>query len=348
MTAQDGKKPATGRRRALMLAGGVAGAAAAYGVATQLRHPTKSHREPDGRFRTLTLHWPHADRDPVLIVARERGFFANYSLDVKTPGETPTGNSAISEVAQDRAVGAVAPALSWLPRLHDGTPAKLVAGLTAGSFRVLVRVKSGVTRLESIVGKTIATTDEDSADRRFFSVLLRRKGIDADRSVNWTLLPMNEVSGALASGDIDGIVAHDPFAWTLLTAPGAGLKELAGSTTGLYAERVNLVLGLTDEFLDSDPDGSVALTLALRDTCRWIAAHTDEVSTLLSHHLTDMDDDAVDAMLAHEPRPVHLLGRWLRDQMAQYADELKLIGRLPDALDSGAFAKSICRNVLHV
>ncbi|NHN85895.1 ABC transporter substrate-binding protein [Acetobacter musti] len=321
-------------------AGIVAGGAAVW----QWYRPKRSHSEPDGRYRSLVLAWPAPETDLVMIVARERGFFTNYSLDVTTRAVT-TGNQAIAALGKDSVVGAAAPALSWLPALYGGKKAKLIAGLSAGTYRLLVRSHTGIVRLENLVGKTIAVVDEDAADRRFFSVLLRRKGISPG-DVHWKAVPADQISGRIASGELDGVVAHDFLAWHLLSGSGGGLTELAGSTTGHYSERINRVFGLDENYLADDPGGGVALALAFRDAGRWIEKHRDEAVTLLAPYLPQMDEDTVSDMLAHEPKPIHLIGHWLRDQMAQYADELKLIDILPDSLDSGSFAQSVCRNVL--
>ncbi|GBR11440.1 hypothetical protein AOE01nite_08950 [Acetobacter oeni] len=293
----------------------------------------------------MTLAWPAPETDLVLIVARERGFFANYSLDVATKPVT-TGNQAILSLGTESVVGAAAPALSWLPLLYAGRAARLISGLSAGTYRLLVQSHPGIPRLENLVGKTIAVVDEDGADRRFFSVLLRRKGINP-KDINWKSVPSDQVADQVTAGELDGVVAHDFLAWQLLSDSNGGLTELAGSTTGHYSERINRVLGLSDSFLMDDPKGGVALALAFRDAGRWIESHRDESATLLASHLPQMDEESVTSMLSHEPKPMHLIGHWLRDQLAQYADELKLIDLLPDSLNSAQFARSVYRDLLH-
>lgn len=333
------------RRTALILAGGAGTAALGVGL-WRARRPPRAPNEPDGQFRQLTLAWPAPEHDPVVIVAREKGFFAAYDLDI-TMMPVTTGNEAIAALENGTAVGAAAPALSFLPRLHDGLKARIVEGLSAGSFRLLVRIAPGVGKIDYVVGKVIAVVNEDAADRRFFSVLLRRKGINPD-DVHWKAVPESQIAAALAAGEVDGLVAHDPVAWRLLSGSGGTLTELAGSTTGHLAERVNRLLGLSETFLQQDPKGAVALVLAFRDACRWIEANRKEIAPLLAPHLPDMDEKATQEMLAHEPKPVHLLGHWLREQLAQYADELKLLDLLPDELDSGKFAQTISYDARHL
>ncbi|MFT8804846.1 MAG: ABC transporter substrate-binding protein [Acetobacter aceti] len=340
------KSGMSSRRNMLAAAGAVAGTCALGGVGWWFKHPQRALQEPDQQPRSLSVSWPAPENDPVFIVAQKLGFFSHYNLEI-TAHPCITGHQAIDALSQGEVVGAAAAALSWLPRLHGGVPAKLVAGLSAGTFRLLVRKNIGITKIENVVGKKIAVLNEDSADQRFFSVLMRRKGINPSE-VLWRSVSEDRIDQALESREVDGVVLQDPDGWQLLSENQYFLTELAGSTTGNYAQRVSKVFGLSSRFLADDPKGGLAIVLALRDTCRWIEKHRDETAELLSLHIPDMNDDDVKHMLAHEPAPVHLLGHWLREQMAQYADELKLIDLLPNEMDSGAFSHSICQNVLHV
>lgn len=347
MDRKPGKKSGmSSRRNMLVAAGAVVGTGVLGEMGWRFTHPRKALQEPDGQSRSLVLAWPSPENDPVFIVAQERGFFSRYNLEI-TARPCITGHQAIDALTRGEVAGAAAAALSWLPRLHAGVPAKLVAGLSAGTFRLLVRKNIGITKIDSVVGKKIAVLNEEAADQRFFSVLLRRKGINPSE-VLWRSVSEDRIDQALDGREVDGVVLHDPDGWQLLSENQSFLAELAGSTTGNYAQRVSKVFGLSSHFLSEDPKGALAVVLALRDACRWIEKHRDETAELLSSHMPDMNDDDVKHMLAHQPAPVHLLGHWLRDQMAQYADELKLIDLLPNELDSGAFSRSICQNVLHV
>ncbi|MCH4091074.1 ABC transporter substrate-binding protein [Acetobacter sp.] len=340
------KSGMSSRRSVLTAAGAVAGTCVLGGLGWRFTHPTRALQEPDGQPRSLVLSWPSPEDDPVFIVAQERGFFSRYNLEI-TARPCITGQQAIDALSKGEVVGAAGAALSWLPRLHEGVPAMLVAGLSAGTFRLLVRKNNGITKIDNVVGKKIAVLNEDYADQRFFSVLLRRKGINPS-DVLWRSVSEDRIDQALDGREVDGVVLHDPDGWQLLSENQSFLTELAGSTTGNYAQRVSKVFGLSNHFLSEDPKGALAVVLALRDACRWIEKHRDETAQLLSGHIPDMNDDDVKQMLAHQPAPVHLLGHWLRDQMAQYADELKLIDLLPNELDSGVFSRSICQNVLHI
>ena len=68
---------------------------------------------------------------------------------------------------------------------------------------------------------------------------------------------------------------------------------------------------------------------------------------MLADDLPDMDERAVARMLHAEGHSVHPVGTVLREQVAQYIDELKLIGLADDELDSGRLARRFCPLLVH-
>ncbi|MDG6095290.1 ABC transporter substrate-binding protein [Acetobacter sp. AN02] len=349
MTDSDKPQGHDYRRRRILIAGAAGAAVSAAGGLLYLRsgHHHHTGREPDGRFRRITLAWPDPASDPVALVARAKGFYARYSLEVTLLPGTGNGAAAISAMnASADCLGAVAPVLTWLPSLYGGpVDARLTGGLSSGTYRLLARNSAHITRIEDIPGRKIAVISEESADRRFLSVLLRRKGINPDGGVQWVYLPPDQAPDALLAGQADALVAHDPFAWTVLAAHRSEMTELTGSDTGNYSSRINHALGLKAGFLRNDPDGALALVLALRDSCVWIEKNTDQIPALLSQSLPDTDDQILEEMIRHQALPHHSFGNSFRDQVAQYADELKLIGVLPEEMHSGEIASRFCQNV---
>ncbi|MCH4022646.1 MAG: ABC transporter substrate-binding protein [Acetobacter sp.] len=330
------------RRRELLFIG----LAACAGTGASLfrnRHKTEHQpRQPDGRLRSITIAWPSPTTTHVLQIARQNGFFAANNLHIITPEHISSATDAITALQTGKADAAVIPILTWLPALHDGLPAKIAEGTDAGTFRLLVRKQNGINRIGNIPGTTIAITGKDSADKLFLAALLRRKGIDPFNAITWVTLAPEQIPEALSSGQIQGVIAQDPVAWRLLTDKNTKLTELTGSDSGHLISRINPALGFSNAFLEKDPDGASALIETLKNTCDWIAKHKQQLPTLLAPSYPDMDDAQLADMLAHEAPPVCLTGKALRHQVAQYADELKLIGYLPDDVSSSQIARSFC------
>ncbi|GBQ22347.1 nitrate/sulfonate/bicarbonate ABC transporter substrate-binding periplasmic protein [Gluconacetobacter sacchari DSM 12717] len=340
--------PGPTRRRLLVAGCAAGGAAVAGGLAVHYRapRPVVWHKiVPDGRVRRLVLSWPSSNR-LLFAVARDR-FFGPYNLEVSLVDGARTGRSTIADVVEGRAVGAAAPVLTWLDRFRLGTiPVHLACGLQSGAFRLLVRRGVKGTRLESVAGMRIAVTDPDMADRLFFSVMMRRKGIDPETAVHWVTLGPGQVEAAARAGEIDAVAAHDPLAWRWLHLPDSPFFELVNSTTGHYGERTNLALGLSDTLLRGDPVGAASLVMALRAASGWIKAHPDQAAGLMGTVADGMESGQVLAMLRHETLGISPVGSDLRVQVSQYVDEMKLLGRVPDTVGSAAYARRLCVNVL--
>ncbi|MFT9252436.1 MAG: ABC transporter substrate-binding protein, partial [Acetobacter okinawensis] len=164
-------------RRALLW--GAGGCAAMGGVVVLTHHsrPRTPRKQPDGVYRKLKIAWPEAAMSPVLAAAQEKSFFAQYNLDVDPLPDIHNGQDALEALVQQKAAYALAPALTWLQRLHAGLPARLIMGVQSGSRRLLVRRSSGITRLDQLMGRNVAVPDQNAADKLFFCIMMRRKGM---------------------------------------------------------------------------------------------------------------------------------------------------------------------------
>lgn len=335
-------------RRALLTGAVLASTATAAGLilAPHLhnRHP---RAQPDGSYRKLRLGWSGAEHCPVFAAAQQKGFFAHYNLDIEVVSSSANGHETLDAMQSKAFDYAVASALIWIQYLNNALPARLVLGVQPGNFRLLVRRSSGITRLDQLMGRTVAIPDRNAADKLFFAVMMRRKGLDAMNRITWQDMPVGQIAEAAQAQKIEAVAAHDPVGWQLLHEHPDLFTELVGSNTGHYAERTSLVLGVSDEALAEDPAAATALVLALMDAAHWADTHRDEVATLIADDTPALSSDSARAMLHSEPLIRPVAGGAFRDQIAQYCDELQLIGLMPDLEDSAALARKFTRNVLH-
>ena len=322
-------------------------------VRNQIRHPHKNKRaSADGKSRRLVLAVPGSLRDPVLLAAADQGIFERYQLAIEFSPAVASGRDALDRVQAGHADGAVAAALSWLPRMQAGADpqpgagldARLVCGMQAGSARLLLARRSPVHRIEDLHRRTIGIASLDSPDRLFFSIMMRRKGMDPNRDVTWRAVPVEALALALAEGQVQAVVGHDPAIWQLREAQ--HLPELASSMSGSYGARVSRVLGLRNQLLHDDPEAAVAVALAIQEAAAWAEKHPEQVSVLLAAQDPDLTVEQAARMLKAEGHNVHPTGVNLRNQIAQYVDELKLLGITPETVDSTTFAKRVTANVL--
>ncbi|MCQ8278872.1 ABC transporter substrate-binding protein [Acetobacteraceae bacterium KSS8] len=339
-------------RRAVL--GGLAGIGVLAGGGILLRDrfdqaEKEQHAQPDGVFRKLKLACPHPSHDPVLAMALRDGFLDRYNLDITVLDGADTGRQALDQLRTGAADVAIAPALSWLPQLLGGLEAKLICGLQSGSSRLLVDRRSRFKRIEDLYRHAIALPDaaggpDAGADRLFFSIVMRRKGMNPNKDVTWISVAPERFGEVLASGQVQAVGGHDPVIWEAQQS--LHLAELASSMTGSYSARVVRVLGARDDLLARDPRAAVSLVLAFQEAARVVASHLAETASVMADQIPDMPQDSILKMLQAEKHDVHPVGQELREQIAQYVDELKLIGLVDENQDSGSISKRFCATIL--
>ncbi|MBE7213416.1 MAG: ABC transporter substrate-binding protein, partial [Gluconacetobacter diazotrophicus] len=296
------------RRR--LLVGGAAGLVAAgtagLVVRNQIRHPHRDKRSrPDGRYRRVALASPHPMHDAELMAARNGGIFARYNLDVSIVPGLNSGAEALEQLKAGHAEAAVAPALSWLPRLIGGLDARLISGLQSGSSRLLIDRKSRIKRIEDLFHGAVGIAD-NGADRLFFSIMMRRKGMNPENDVRWVQIPPDRFGDALGRREVQAVAGHDPVIWQIKER--FHLPELASSMTGSYGTRVSRVLGLRGDVLRDDPGAAVVLTLAMQDAAAFVQTHPADAASLMADDLPDMTASDVERMFRSEGHAVHPVG----------------------------------------
>ena len=330
------------RRRLIRVGVPLVGLAVAGGlVARHEARPRARQERLAARDAMLALTLAAADPhdDPALLAAADQDIFTRHHLKVGFSPDVASGRAAIEAVRSGQADGAVAPVLSWLPALQDGLDAKLVSGLQAGNSRLLIPHHASMHRIEDLYRHAIGIADSDphDPDRLFFSIMMRRKGMHPDRDVTWRVFPKAALGAALAQGRVRAIIGHDPAIWRIRES--LGFDELASSQTGSYAVRVGRVLGVRGAMLRDAPPAVLALSQALQEAAIWAAKHPPQISRLLAARDNGLTQPEIARMLRAEGGPVHPVGLKLRNQIAQYMDEMKLLGITPEASNSSGLAK---------
>jgi len=146
--------------------------------------------EPAGTGEFIRLDKPRALKLAVnlnavclapVVIAHGEGFFKKHNLDVELVNFGNSTEVLLEAIATGKADAGVGMALRWLKALEQGFDVKLTAGTHGGCLRLLSAVNSPIHSLEDLKGKAIGVTDMASPDRNFFSILLKKHGIDPVR-----------------------------------------------------------------------------------------------------------------------------------------------------------------------
>lgn len=262
---------------------------------------------------TLILDWyVNPDHGPI-IIAQEKGFFADQGLEVEIiapadPAEPP------KLVAAGRADLAV----SYQPQLHlqvhEGLPLKRVGTLVATPLNCLLVDAGGpVQSLADLKGRKVGYS-VSGVEQAVMAAMLRSAGLDLDDiemvNVNWSLTP------AVMTGQVDAVIgAYRNFELTQMRLAGGDGRCFFPEEEGLpsYDE---LIFVANSETLDRD-----------RIT-RFLAAIERGTQYMVNH-----PEDAFETFAATAPD--------LSDELntLAWADTLPRFAHSPAALDHGRYAR---------
>lgn len=339
------QKPLISRRKTLYGLGGALFLIGGGGYTTYHLTSQKKAGNLDYTSQSIRLAWPKSESDSLLAIAQTEDFFEKYALNVTILPNIQNHIQAIDALKHNLCDGAILSALDWLPNLLDGMQARLLVGISGGNFRLLASRKQRIDRLVDLAGLKIATRRYAAKERLFFSILLRRKGLNPDQNIQWIEMEQEELLPALLSNQVQAIIGNDPLMWQILNNANKQVFELAGSQSGSWSSRANRILGINNQFLTNNPHIAAPLALSIRRASEWQANHLHETSTLLADQWKTMSAKQILAMLKNQNQNIVPINNQLWEQVAQYIDEFKLLGKIPNDLKSSRAARQFCINI---
>ena len=329
-------------RRGILKTAGAAGVAASLGVVGKRFFIGTAAAEPV----KVRLSWTEvaACHSPVAFGAA-KGFFQKQGVDIELYNQGSTGQTLIQSLATSKADLGVGLVYDFLKPLEQGFDVKLVVGTHGGCQRLLTTAASGITNLEGLKGKTIATWDVASPPRVTFGVALAKAGIDPDKDVNWKVFPFDLLGEVLKKGEADAIGHMDPWAWGIRKEQ--NLVTLADTSSGIFKDRVCCLLGASGAFLKNNKDAVRRTAAAILEVHEYTANHPDEVAqyyvdlTKPGIPLADLTENL--AALGYHDHPI---GEALIEQIRLAAEDLKLVNVLEKDTDPAEFARRITNSIL--
>jgi len=298
---------------------------------------------------------PLCDSAP-LIVAKERGFFAEQGLSVELSVEPSWSN------IRDKLVYGLLDAAQMLATMplscHLGlgnVQAALVVpmGLSRGGNAITLEHGLSVERPSvECLGQgaeppTLAMVYPFSPHHYELRYWLAEQGVDPDRDVRLTVVPPPQMVAQLAAGNIAGFCVGEP--WNGLAVQ-MGLGRVVARAAEIGPERIEKVLGLRQDWADRHPETLAAMLRALLAACRWIDAPENRAETAeilaqpgyvnapLEVVRAGLEDIRFHGVMPNLPDPAQAV--WYLEQMARW-------GHLPPQTDIPAVVKAVYRPDLY-
>lgn len=325
-------------RRGVLRAGGAAAVIASSGLIA-----TRAWSQQ----RKLSFAWNASAfcLSPV-VVAQERGIFEKNGLQVELINYTGSTDQLLESLATEKADAAVGMIHRWLKPLESGFDVKIVGSSHGGCVRLVGVKEAGVTDLQKLRGKTIGVSDIASPGKNFFSILLKKNGIDADRDVSWRQYPADLLDIAVNKGEIQAIADGDPTLYLIEKRNKGRYQELATNLSGEYKDKVCCIVGARGELVRKEKPVVAALVRAIVQASDFVAENPNESAGLFAKYSPKVPVEDLQALLGTLTHAHHPVGRKLRDEVEFYARDFRSVGVLKQSTDPARLANHVSVDVL--
>jgi nitrate/nitrite transport system ATP-binding protein len=234
-----------------------------------------------------------------LVVAREKGFFADEGLDNVILSREPNWKSIAEGVATGRLDAA---------QMVTGMPMSMTIGaggkpsipmitaliLSRNGNAITLGNKHrerGVRNLADLRETVLASPDKietfgvvhpASMHNLMLRYWLASGGIDPDRDVSLTMIPPAQMVSHLKAGNIDGFCVGEP--WNSY-AVHEGLGYVIATDLDIWAGHPEKILGVREDWAEKYPETHIAMVKALIKACEYCDDYRnrEEIVELLAH-----------------------------------------------------------------
>jgi nitrate/nitrite transport system ATP-binding protein len=225
---------------------------------------------------------PLTDAAP-LIVAKEKGFFADYGLEQITLSREPDWQEIAQGIATGRldaaqmvagmplalTLGAAGktpiPVVNALNLSRNANAITLSKKLYNEGVRSLADLKAAINASPDKI-LTLGIVHPTSMLNFILRYWLASGGIDPDRDVSLTVVPPTQMVSQLKAGKIDGYCAGEP--WNYL-AVHEDVGFVAATALEIWSGQPKKVLGVREDWAQKYPETYLAIVKALLEACKY-------------------------------------------------------------------------------
>ncbi|MDR0529028.1 MAG: ABC transporter substrate-binding protein [Zoogloeaceae bacterium] len=333
-----------GRRKLLAAAGSVALAAPLAGLGGYAWAQTKP---PLAQKTKLTFAWSQVSfcLTPV-PVALETGIFEKNGLDVALINYSGSNDQLLESLATGKADAAIGMIHRWLKPLESGFDVKIIASAHGGCVRLMAYKPTGITKIAQLRGKSIGVPDLAQPAKHFFSVYLKKHGIDPDKDITWKAYQADLLGLAAEKGEIDAIAYSDPTLFRIERDSKAGYVHLATNTDPPYDDKMCCVVGVGGHLIKNNCPAAAALARSLMEAYDWTNAHREEGAKIFRKYAANLSVEDLQILYKQLTMHVHPMQTKLRDQIVFFAKDFKELGVLKASTDPVKFANHVYYDVL--
>jgi NitT/TauT family transport system substrate-binding protein len=295
-------------------------------------------------------YFPNITHAPA-IVGVEKGFFqqelGRHTLATSTFNAGPEAIDAIFADSLDATFIGPNPAINAFQK-SNGEAIRIVAGSTSGGAGLVV--KPGITTVDGLKGKKIATPQLGNTQDVALRAFLKSKGLNADTSGGGDVAIVPQANAdtltQFAAGDIDGAWVPEPF-FTRLQQESGGKVLVDEKTLWPNGQFVTTHLIVATKFLSAHPDAVLGLIKGEADAIKFIEDSPADAQKATNSGIEKVTGKPLkEAVLTAAFANLHFTLDPLSSALKKSADDAYAAGLLKDTKLTGIYALDLVNGVL--
>ena len=228
-----------------------------------------------GGGETVTIGYLPSDHDAALFVADAQGQFASNGLNTKLVQFNNGGDLMTAMASGDVDVGYVG-ITPVLASIEKGVPVKVISAAQTEGSGLVVSKDSGISSVNDLAGKSIATPGEASIQYMLLQYYLEQNGMSL-KDLKVSSMKVPSMNDALKTNKIDGMITFEPY---VTIAEKNGATVLAGSQDILPNHPCCVVVA-SDKFLEEHPNETNTIVEVHKNATDFINNNTDEAASMI-------------------------------------------------------------------
>ncbi|WP_406536755.1 ABC transporter substrate-binding protein [Methanobrevibacter sp.] len=241
-----------------------------------------------GSGDTVTIGYLPSDHDAALFVADAQGQFASNGIKTELVQFNNGGDLMTAMASGDVDVGYVG-ITPVLASIQKGVPVKVISAAQTDGSGLVVSKNSGISSVQDLAGKSIATPGEASIQYMLLQYYLEQNGMSL-KDLKVSSMKVPSMNDALKTNKIDGMITFEPY---VTIAEKNGATVLAGSQD-ILPDHPCCVVVASDKFLEEHPNETNTILEIHENATDFINNNSDEAASMIpSDIVSDVEIEKV-------------------------------------------------------
>ena len=237
---------------------------------------------------TVTIGYLPSDHDAALFVADAQGQFASNGIKTNLVQFNNGGDLMTAMASGDVDVGYVG-ITPVLASIQKGVPVKVISAAQTDGSGLVVSKNSGISSVQDLAGKSIATPGEASIQYMLLQYYLEQNGMSL-KDLKVSSMKVPSMNDALKTNKIDGMITFEPY---VTIAEKNGATVLAGSQD-ILPDHPCCVVVASDKFLGEHPNETNTILKIHENATDFINNNSDEAASMIpSDIVSDVEVEKV-------------------------------------------------------